>query len=108
MLKMITGVMKKLVEWIRYSLDIENAQRLPIAVSLLLKECLNSFYDNYLIFGYVFGDISGEYCVSSVIIYYIWKTLVEMKDIMMRNRKHFLGSNTYDWQWSHVPVHLSK
>lgn len=45
-LKMITGVMKKLVEWIRYSLDIENAQRLPIAVSyvtFLLKECLNSF-----------------------------------------------------------------
>lgn len=43
---MITGVMKKLVEWIRYSLDIENAQRLPIAVSyvtFLLKECLNSF-----------------------------------------------------------------
>ena len=33
MLKMITGVMKKLVEWITYSLDIENAQQLPIAVS---------------------------------------------------------------------------
>lgn len=33
MLKTIPGVMKKLVEWITYSLDIENAQQLPIAVS---------------------------------------------------------------------------
>ncbi|XP_067052413.1 protein virilizer homolog isoform X1 [Acropora muricata] len=30
------GVTKKLVEWIRYSLDIENAQRLPIAANIRL------------------------------------------------------------------------
>ena len=30
---MFTGVMKKLIEWIMYSLDIEMAQKLPIAVS---------------------------------------------------------------------------
>ena len=32
---MITGIMRKLVEWIMYSLDIEMAQQLPIAVSLI-------------------------------------------------------------------------
>ena len=34
--------MKKLIEWIMYSLDIEMAQKLPIAVSFLLNQYIRS------------------------------------------------------------------